>query len=81
MKRLCEVEAELREPVLELGMREPDGYKTVRQWASLRCPRAGHCDPTRKCEGLTPANLVTIARIEDTLFVKGFVRGDELWQK
>jgi hypothetical protein len=72
MKRLCEVQAELRDPVMRLG--EGGDAATVRQWASLRCPRAGHCDPSKRCEGFTPSNRQVISEIQDRLFVAGFVR-------
>lgn len=76
MKRLCEVSDELRDPVMKLG--EGGDARLVRTWASLRCPRAGHCDPTQKCEGFTPQNRQTISKLEDRLFVAGFVRVEEI---
>jgi hypothetical protein len=72
MKRLCEVKEELRLPVVESGDTE-----TVRSWAGLQCPHAGKCDQSRpRCDGLTPANLLSISRIEDAIFTKGWVHVD-----
>jgi hypothetical protein len=73
--RLCEVTAELRDPVMKLGERGDVG--TVRQWASLRCPKRGHCDPSQKCEGFTPQNRQTISQLKDRLFTAGFVHIEE----
>lgn len=73
MKRLCEVASELRDPVMKLG--EGGDAQPLRMWASLRCPKRDHCDKSRPCEGMTPQNLVTIASIEDRLFISGFTRG------
>jgi len=59
---------------MAVGERELDGYKTVRAWASLRCPRRDHCDPSRRCEGFTPENRLLIVDIENRLFVAGFYK-------
>lgn len=74
--RLCEVSDEMRDPVLKLG--EGGDAATVRQWASLRCPKRGHCDPSERCSGFTPQNRQTISELQDRLFVAGFVRLEEI---
>lgn len=76
MKRLCEVEAELRPAIMRLG--EAGDADAVRRWASLRCPHAHGCDQSAaRCDGMSGQNLVTIARLEDRLFQHGFVRTNE----
>ena len=71
-QRLCEISVELRPAVMRMG--EGGDVDTVRAWAGLRCPRSGgHCDPTRKCLGMNAQNRLTISKIQDELFVKGFV--------
>jgi len=77
MKRLCEIQAGMRDALLEIGLRELEGYKLLRKWAGMKCPNRDHCDPSRKCEGLTPLNLVTISQLEDALFVRGYVNEKE----
>ena len=77
MRKLCEIQQEMRQPLLEIGLRELEGYKLLRKWAGMKCPNRNHCDPSQKCEGLTPSNLVTIAQLEDALFVRGYVNEKE----
>jgi len=77
-RRLCEVQAEMREPLLEIGLRELEGYKLLRKWASMKCPHAGSCDKSKpKCDGMTSSNLVQIAHLEDELFRRGYYKTDE----
>jgi hypothetical protein len=79
MRKLCEIQQEMREPLLEIGLRELEGYRLLRKWASMKCPHRNHCDPatTKKCDGLTPQNLVTISKLQDELFFRGYVRTTE----
>ena len=70
--RLCEVSAEMRDPVMELGTH--GDAETVRKWASLRCPHREHCDQSRPCQGFTPENRQAISELDDKLFSAGFVK-------
>jgi hypothetical protein len=73
VKRLCELKDELRLPVIQVG-----DSQTIRSWDSLRCPHAGSCDKSRpKCDGMTPTNLLTISRIEDSIFAKGYFHAND----
>lgn len=73
MKRLCDVRAELQVPVSDVG-----DLQTVRAWKGLECPHAGSCDKSRpRCDGMTPKNLLTISRIEDHIFARGYFHANE----
>lgn len=73
MKKLCEVKNELLRPVLQVG-----DAKTIRSLESLRCPHAGDCDKSKpRCDGMTGPNLLTISRIQDAIFAKGFIHVDD----
>lgn len=73
MRRLCDVKNELHLPVVQVGDAE-----TVRAWASLQCPKGQqHCDKSRRCEGMRGQNLLTISKIEDAIFAKGFIHADD----
>ncbi len=75
-QRLCEVVSEMRDPVMELGTH--GDADTVLRWASLRCPRKGHCDPSQRCQGFTPENRQNISELDDRLFRAGFIKVEEL---
>jgi len=81
-EKLCEIADELREPVMQVGMSERDGYKTVRKWASLRCPHRSGCDKSApRCDGMTPQNRQIISELKDRIFTFGFVAADQLFNR
>ena len=73
MKRLCEIKSEMFPASLELVKQRHD-FSVRLALDELKCPLGrDHCNPDRKCQGLTPANLQRISELEDILFRHGFV--------
>jgi len=68
-ERLCEISDRLRP-----GVMATLDARTVRMWASLKCPHAGGCDKSRsRCDGMTPQNCQIISELKDKIFVIGAV--------
>ena len=77
MKRLCQVKEEIFPAAVELVRRDHD-FSVRLALDELMCPLGrDHCNPDRKCQGLTPENLQKISELKDVLFRHGFIQIEE----
>lgn len=75
-RRLCNVKNELINIAVKLANEDK-----IPRWRyeldTLKCPAKNHCDPNRPCMAWRDREIrQQVAKLEDELFVAGFVRAD-----
>lgn len=81
--RLCELKDQLINISLRLTKQAPYRIPAFRfEVDKLVCPNRDHCNPSGPCRAWRdPAIRQRVARIEDQLFVLGFTRADETFER